>query len=249
MFGAAHRGFRSSAASLAASLAVSVGLGLGCDKEPPPSPADAVAAATSGKPDTASGTGPVDASATTSADAPTSADASAGDVAADAPADIAPPLYADDGGPLGQTDALPTLDSPSYAQRTRLLWEAIVRDEPAHAAAAFFPLVAYAQVKAIPNPPADYKQRLLGAFARDIHAYHKKLGDEPTKARFIALEIPVAKAKWMEPGSEGNKLGYDRVLDGKLVFTRSDGTEGSLPVKSMISWRGEWYVVHLNSFK
>ena len=117
------------------------------------------------------------------------------------------------------------------------------------AGCAFFPLVAYEQVKAIPKPAADYKARLLKAFARDIHAYHGKLGKEADGARFVRLDVPVAKAKWMEPGSEGNKLGYERVLDSKLVWSGSDGKERTLDVKSMISWRGEWYVVHLAGFK
>ena len=38
-------------------------------------------------------------------------------------------------------------------------------------------------------------------------------------------------------------------LDSKLVFTRGDGKESKLDVKSMISWRGEWYVVHFAGFK
>ncbi|MEO7094224.1 MAG: hypothetical protein ABI175_13295 [Polyangiales bacterium] len=164
-------------------------------------------------------------------------------------ADAAEAYYATDGAPLGQTDAFPSLTSAGYQDRIRMLWDAIVKDEPGLATPAFFPLVAYEQVKNIPKPAIDHERRLLAAFARDIHAYHAKLGKDPAAASFVRIDVPEAKAKWMEPGSEGNKLGYDRVLDSKLVFKRDDGTEVKLDVKSMISWRGEWYVVHLARFK
>jgi hypothetical protein len=177
----------------------------------------------------------------------------AGSATLDAPvlaqADATPELLAADGAPLAQTDAFPSLDSASYRARLDLLWRAIVQDDAALARPAFFPLVAYAQVKAIPNPAADYEARLMKAFARDIHAYHQKLGDDAASARLLRLDVPVAKAKWMAPGSEGNKLGYERVLDSILVFVDGKGKERTLPVKSMISWRGEWYVVHLAGFK
>ena len=53
----------------------------------------------------------------------------------------------------------------------------------------------------------------------------------------------------MKPGSEGNKLGYYRVLRSALVYSDAQGRERELSVTSMISWRGEWYVVHLAGFK
>ena len=166
-----------------------------------------------------------------------------------APDDVPPALYEADGAALGQTDAFPSVDSPSYRARLSLLFAAIVDDDADAALPAFFPLVAYEQVKAIPNAAADWKSRLIGAFSRDVHKYHQALGEGAKGARLLRLDVPIAKAKWMEPGSEGNKLGYDRVLDSKLVYALADGKERTLDVKSMISWRGEWYVVHLAGFK
>jgi hypothetical protein len=160
-----------------------------------------------------------------------------------------PTLLESDGAPLPQTDAFPSTETGSFRARIDLLWEGIVRDDPQVAERAFFPLVAYQQVKAIPNPAADFKSRLLGAFARDVHKYHQQLGDVAAAARFVRIDVPTAKAKWMELGSEGNKLGYDRVLDSTIVFVDGAGKERTLGVKSMISWRGEWYVVHLGGFK
>jgi hypothetical protein len=52
----------------------------------------------------------------------------------------------------------------------------------------------------------------------------------------------------MKPGREGNKVGYYRVLRSKLRFTLPNGKERPLELTSLISWRGEWYVVHLHGF-
>lgn len=114
---------------------------------------------------------------------------------------------------------------------------------------AFFPVVAYAEVKAIAKPERDWQHRLIGAFTRNIHEYHEKLGEAASSVELRGIEIPEANVKFMKPGSEGNKLGYHRVLRSTLRLGTPDGRELELEVTSMISWRGEWYVVHLHGFK
>ncbi len=125
---------------------------------------------------------------------------------------------------------------------------AILKDDPSLARASFFPVVAYEQVKAVAKPARDWEVRLLRAFDRDIHDYHRKLGADAGQAEFLGIEVPEDAARWMKPGSEGNLLGYYRVLRSRLKFKTAAGRELSLPLVSMISWRGEWYVVHLASF-
>lgn len=53
----------------------------------------------------------------------------------------------------------------------------------------------------------------------------------------------------MKPGSEGNRVGYFRVLRARLRAEDERGKEHTFEVTSLIAWRGEWYVVHLNGFK
>jgi hypothetical protein len=53
----------------------------------------------------------------------------------------------------------------------------------------------------------------------------------------------------MKPGSEGNKLGYWRVTRSKIRYANAAGEEKTLELTSLISWRGEWFVVHLHGFK
>jgi hypothetical protein len=128
------------------------------------------------------------------------------------------------------------------------LWAAIVKDEPGLAMPFFFPLDAYEQVKDVADPSADWKHRLVAAYERDIHALHARLGAQAATAHFLGLEVPEARARWVEPGEEWNKLGYYRVFGSKLRY-EIGGDSDAFEIKSLISWRGEWYVVHLSAIK
>jgi hypothetical protein len=160
-----------------------------------------------------------------------------------------PVLVDESGKTLPQTEELPSAESPSFQRRLELLIEAIRTDEPELALPAFFPVLAYAEVKAIAKPERDWQHRLIGAFKRNIHEYHRQLGDAASGIELRGIEIPEAKVKFMKPGSEGNRVGYHRVLRSRLRLGTPDGRERAFEVTSMISWRGEWYVVHLHGFE
>jgi hypothetical protein len=170
--------------------------------------------------------------------------------APDAGAEVAlvPPLLAADGSALSQTQDRPRLDSPGFQRRLQRLVEAIARDEPERALPAFFPLVAYEQVKAIAAPGRDWRDRLVRAFQRDIHDYHQTLGADAAGVTLARLVVDERKVRWMDPGTEGNRLGYYRVTRSRLQLRLANGAERELELTSLISWRGEWYVVHLHGF-
>jgi hypothetical protein len=151
-----------------------------------------------------------------------------------------------DPGTLPQTRTRPEDDTAELSARAQALWDGIQSDDPERAMAFFFPRSAYEQVKALADPARDWRYRLVAHYKRDIHLAHEKLGREATAARFAGLEVG-AHARWVEPGEEGNKLGYYRVYGSRLRFT-VEGRERSIPISSLISWRGEWYVVHLSGF-
>jgi hypothetical protein len=161
--------------------------------------------------------------------------------------DEAPRLFDADGKPLPQTEDRPG-SSPAFERRMQLLFEAIVANDPSIAEPVFFPVVAYEQVKDIKKPAADWKHRLMKAFARDIGRHHKKLGPEPQACRFVGVDVDEKRVKWMERGKEGNKLGYFRVTRSTIRYTDPSGQEKKLGLTSLISWRGEWFVVHLDGF-
>jgi hypothetical protein len=153
-----------------------------------------------------------------------------------------------DPGTLPQTKDKPEASGAAFDARVAALWEAIVKDEPDRAMPAFFPVTAYEQVKGIPNPASDWRRRLVAAYKRDVHALHKRLGEHAADAKFVRADVPQDRARWVEPNEESNTLGYYRVYGTRLVY-EVDGKERTLEVTSLISWRGEWYVVHLSGFK
>lgn len=159
------------------------------------------------------------------------------------------PMIVDEhGNALPQTEDKPSFDSAAWKRRAELLFEAIQKDDPDIAARVFFPKEAYMQVKDIPKPEGDWKARLMKAFARDIHEYHKAM-KKPEDAKFVGYKADMKHAKWMPPRGEGNKVGYYRITHTKLQYKNADGKDREMDVTSLISWRGEWFVVHLHGFK
>ena len=125
----------------------------------------------------------------------------------------------------------------------RALWRGIVRDEPWTARSAFFPRSAYLQVKAIPAAASDFSQRLLRNFDLDIHAAHALLGRGSASARLVGVRVPREWA-WIVPGYCYNRIGYWHAPGARLIY-REAGELRSFGIYSLISWRGQWYVVHL----
>ncbi|HEX2671707.1 MAG TPA: hypothetical protein VHM25_12585, partial [Polyangiaceae bacterium] len=95
-----------------------------------------------------------------------------------------PPLVDEHGKPLDQTDQRPTLNSASFQKRIELVAHAILTGEVETALPAFFPLVAYQQVKDVAKPERDYKFRLLANFKRDLLEYHHALGAAAAESKF-----------------------------------------------------------------
>jgi hypothetical protein len=221
------------AAALVALLVLPLVLGLAaCHRGEPPAPVGSDAAvAPLPPPPLASGSPAVPSGSLVAAEAPT--------VAIDARPDP---------GTLPQTKDKPEASGTAFDARIAALWDGIVKDDPERAMPFFFPLSAYAQVKAVTNAGADWRRRLVVSYERDVHALHKRLGEHAADAKLLRAEVPQDRAKWIEPGEEWNKLGYYRVYGTRLVY-EVDGKERSFEITSLISWRGEWFVVHLTGFK
>lgn len=215
-----------------------------CSTKPPPVPAgiDASVAPLPPPHEVASNAAPPN--------EPPNGDAAA-PVASAAPVDAGPAMTTaagDEAGKLPQTKDKPAASSPLLDQRAATLWDAIAHDDPDRAMPFFFPVTAYAQVKDVSNPASDWRNRLVSAYKREIHGLAKRLGKNADAAKLVRLEVQDERAKWVEPQEEYNKIGYYRVYGTKLVY-EVDGKERSFEISSLISWRGEWFVVHLTGFK
>jgi hypothetical protein len=152
-----------------------------------------------------------------------------------------------DPGSLPQTTVLPSGSDPAFIGRMDDLWRAITTGNPAAAQAAFFPLSAYIQVKGISDPVHDYQTRLIADYDEDIATLHAELGGSAPSATLVGVHVPDT-AEWIRPGVEYNKGSYYRVYSSSLTYSLS-GVDHTFYVASMISWRGEWYVVHLDSIR
>ncbi len=153
------------------------------------------------------------------------------------PPEPSDPVLVDDAGKaLAQNEDHPSSSSPFFEKQAKILFRAITEDNPEIALSFFFPLVAYEQVKDVKDPSRDYKLRLVANFKRDVHEYHQKIGAD---ARFVGIDIPDKDARWMKPGSEGNRIGYFRVLRSALRYETKSGEKKSMEVTSFISvaWR------------
>ncbi len=149
-----------------------------------------------------------------------------------------------DPGTLPQTHVLPRTSDPMFQAGVQDLWQAIVTDDPTKALPFFFPKTAYLQVKAISNPSADYQNRLIDWYRLDIHAAHLLLGANAASAQFVSVTVPQSQVVWITPGIEYNKGSYYRVFGTRLTY-KIGGHTASFGLFSLISWRGEWYIVHL----
>jgi hypothetical protein len=149
-------------------------------------------------------------------------------------------------GSLPQTSELPSASTTGFQSEMRALWQGVQSGSVSAAMPAFFPEGAYAQVKAIADPRADYENRLVHEFSEDIAAAHGLLGAGASSARLVEVQVPSSYAHWVSPGGCSNGVGYYEVPNARVVY-REGGETKSFGIASMISWRGVWYVVHLGA--
>jgi len=162
------------------------------------------------------------------------------------PPTTGPPTTTIDAGALPQTAALPSSASPQFQAAMQALFTSIVVGAPATASGAFFPQGAYVQLKDIDGALYDYQHRLLGDFGVDVMAAHAELGAGATGANLTSVQVPMQYAHWVPAGECENGVGYFEVANSRVVYTE-DGVTRSFGIASLMSWRGEWYVVHLGA--
>jgi hypothetical protein len=149
-------------------------------------------------------------------------------------------------GSLPQTGAFPTTTSPVFTSNIAALWSAVSTGQVQQALPAFFPEGAYVQLKDIANAEGDYSDRLVVEYEADVTAAHQLLGADPAAATFVGVDADSAYGHWVPPGVCDNDVGYFELPDTRIVYSL-DGQVHSFGIASMISWRGEWYVVHLGA--
>jgi hypothetical protein len=146
--------------------------------------------------------------------------------------------------PATQTTALPSATTPQFHREMAALFQGIRLDAPSVAAQAFFPERAYVALKALPDPAADFEDRLMAELRLDVAAAHVELGAQAAGARLVTVTVPEQEAAWIPPGFCVNSIGYWHDPGARLLYTEG-GVLRSIGIASLISWHGVWYVVHL----
>jgi hypothetical protein len=152
---------------------------------------------------------------------------------------VAPPSAAS----LPQTSARPSTDDPAFGNAVHDIWLAVTTGDADDALPAFFPEKAYEQVKAIGDPAADWQGRLWYDFTLDVDAVHKLV---PRSATLVKVIVPAQYTQWVGVGACYNRVGYWNVPGARVVY-RAGGVTRSFGIASFISWRGDWYLVHLGA--
>jgi hypothetical protein len=149
-------------------------------------------------------------------------------------------------GSLPQTRDFPATDTPQFTAEMDALWNGIVSNSVTTAMPAFFPEAAYLQLKTIGGAQSDFEDRLVGDYGLDIGAAHALLGPEAAQAQFVGVSVPASFGHWVPPGVCYNDVGYFEVPNARVLY-QEGGQTRSFGIASMISWRGQWYVVHLGA--
>ncbi len=144
---------------------------------------------------------------------------------------------------LPQTSAFPKTTDAAFSNAVHDIWLAVTTGDAEYALPAFFPEKAYEQVKAIADPESDWEDRLWYDFTLDLAAVHKLVKPSATLTKVI---VPTQYAQWIPEGACDNSIGYWHVPGSRVVY-RQDGTTYSFGIASFISWRGDWYLVHLGA--
>lgn len=146
-------------------------------------------------------------------------------------------------GSLPQTGTLPKTTGTAFANAVQDIWLAVVTGDPDYAKPAFFPEKAYEQVKAIGDPQYDWQYRLWLDFTLDVAAAHKLVKPGATFTKVIA---PTQYVQWISDGACYNSTAYWHLPGSRMVY-QQDGVTHSFGIASFISWRGDWYVIHLGA--
>lgn len=150
-------------------------------------------------------------------------------------------------GQLPQTGALPSASSAAFQHAMADLWLAVTTDQANFGLPGFFPLAAYQKLKDLYEPTEDWRGRLWADFTLDVAAAHRLIReDDGGQARLVRVAVPTAYAVWVSPGACDNYIGYWHVPGARVVY-RQGGQVRSIGIASMISWRGNWYVVHFGA--
>jgi hypothetical protein len=124
-----------------------------------------------------------------------------------------------------------------------MLLEALRTGDPAAAEGFFFPAAAFDMVKELPVP-GRYHRKLVAWYAEDIAAEHPRFASGDWRLERLEL----GRCRWMEPGTEGNKVAYWSCRRSFVTARDGDRTR-RFEIRVLINWGDRWYVTHLGPIR
>jgi hypothetical protein len=178
----------------------------------------------------------------------TAALATPGYLAAQSPPDAPPPtpLAIPEHNRANLREPPPLPGPGDLEERARVLFQAIVADDPSPARDFFLSREAFRAVKGIADPDTLW-DRIFRAYEEDIHELHAQLGADAAEAEFVRFELSRRRG-WVVVREESNRLPYWAQRHSWLVY-RVRGEERRFEVRTMIAWDDRWYITHLNEFR
>jgi hypothetical protein len=118
-------------------------------------------------------------------------------------------------------------------------------DSLVEARALYFPETVYVRMKTgiLSSPATDFVDRLWAFYRLDLAAYHAHLGKGGLGAELLSVNPLAHSATWISPGVCENHFGYWHIANVRIVYR--EGSVRSFAIASLISWRSQWYVIHL----
>jgi hypothetical protein len=137
----------------------------------------------------------------------------------------------------------PVIDA-NFTSRLQGYWRHVLAGDAGNASDFFFPRAAYLQLKTLTYAGSDFDGRLYHDYRNDVKADHALVTSGGSDAKVLGVDVPEASVRWVPPGVEANSIGYWQVSYARVRYS-AGGQQRSYAISSMISWRGQWYVVHL----
>jgi hypothetical protein len=137
----------------------------------------------------------------------------------------------------------PTIDA-NFDARLARYWQHVLAGAAGPADDFYFPRTAYLQLKTLANAGGDFDGRLYHDYRNDVIADHRLVTSGGAGAKVLGVDVPEASVHWVPPGVEANSIGYWQVSYPRIRY-EVGGQQRSYAISSLISWRGQWYVVHL----
>jgi len=149
---------------------------------------------------------------------------------------------------LKQNMSKPPLHDPALDRRMASFFAGLRDYNNAEADKAFLPVPYYVVIKQGGGNEADWNNRLITHYHQQLAELRARFRSVLPGAVYNGYRVKSATAHSVRVGAEQNKAPYWQVYTTTMAFKDRSGQPHSFVINTMISFRGAWYVVHVNGY-